>query len=124
MELSSERGVECEPGPSATKELAEKALQANIAHQRALTKYAEQLEVELQELDSLIVSFSVVLHARSPPLTIYDLGCCRLPRRRRRRARNSNTRSEETSRPVPTCRIFESCATSLLRVGLALIVLS
>lgn len=126
MDPCTERGVESEPEPSA-KELTEKALQANIAHQHALTRYAKQLEAELQELDGLIVSISILLHAQSPPLTTtYDLERCRLPRRRRWRfgARNSNTRSEETSRPVPNCRIFKSRATSLLHVGLALIISS
>ncbi|KAF8232476.1 hypothetical protein L208DRAFT_1272139, partial [Tricholoma matsutake] len=39
---------------SSPKELAHKALQANITHQNALTKYAGQLEAELKELDTLI----------------------------------------------------------------------
>ena len=57
-----------EPGPSSAKDLAQQALQANIAHQYTLTKYARHLEAELQELDNLIVGL-IILHASSALLT-------------------------------------------------------
>lgn len=53
MDLSLARSVEGSATPP--RELAQKALQANIAHQHALTKYSRQLEAELQELESLMV---------------------------------------------------------------------
>jgi hypothetical protein len=52
-----------EPESDSLKLLAQKALQANIAHQHALTEYARKIEVELQELDTLIVSLLVLLYA-------------------------------------------------------------
>jgi len=67
MNALSARGVEpaSQVSPQA---LAQKALQANIAHQHALTKYAGQLEAELQELDILIVGF-----LRAPSFLLTEL---------------------------------------------------
>ena len=52
-------GVGAASGSQATtcnpKELVQKALETNKAHQQALANYAEHLAAELQELDSLIV---------------------------------------------------------------------
>lgn len=51
--------LEMEKEPSAgssIKTLAENALEANKAHQYALTKYAERLTADLQEMDKLLVS--------------------------------------------------------------------
>lgn len=44
------------PAGSSIKTLTENALEANKAHQYALTNYAERLTADLQEVDKLLVS--------------------------------------------------------------------
>jgi hypothetical protein len=75
MNAFSARSVEPGSG-SSPNELAQKALQANIAHQHALTKYAGQLEAELQELDNLIVSM-IFLYAHPLCSQRYESDCRR-----------------------------------------------
>jgi hypothetical protein len=80
LEHFSRSGMDVFPavGPvsgSSTKEPAQNALQANITHQHVLTKYARQLEAELQELDGLIVS---LIFMRAPSLVLTKL-CNRVP---------------------------------------------
>lgn len=46
------------PAPEFSKELAQKALQANKDHQYALKVYTERLEAELEAVDKLLVGAS------------------------------------------------------------------
>lgn len=55
--LNWDMEMETPAGPSI-KILTEKALEANKAHQYALTKYAERLTADLQEMDKLLVCAS------------------------------------------------------------------
>jgi hypothetical protein len=54
--MFNEMDIQQSAGPLTLKVLAENALEANKAHQYALTKYAERLAADLQEIDKLMVS--------------------------------------------------------------------
>lgn len=49
--------------PSTTKELAQKAVQANKDHYNALKLYTERLEAELEAVDKLLVRCSLSFRA-------------------------------------------------------------
>lgn len=66
-DLDLEMEMERPAGPSI-KILAENAFEANKAHQYTLTRYAERLTADLQEMDKLLVCalalFSSLSHYR------------------------------------------------------------